>query len=274
MKHFSGITFYSFQAYEPPANWPRLVMFCLSLMAIGFNLIELCCYVIFFGHVCYHDNRIAILVVKQDVVHHRNHTNAVSMVGLLATWIMELGYFSWVVYFLGMNHLEENREMLTILKMAEFVVVPTVQVLTSPHLKRAIFEKMNWFLLGGEILQKMLVCLYNRLIFFIGINGCWGWELITHLDGCTVVKVWLHPGSWSGPQLIGSKQENQQLSWGKPGSACWIREVPLRLIGGPVVTGSNLSFRKVTANFLGQRIKVGLLVSNFRVNSSHNSLRT
>ena len=104
------------------------------------NIIELYCYTIFFGHVYYHDNNVAISVVRHDVVRQRNRTNAISMAGLFATWLMELAYFCWLVYFLSQSSFDEYREALTIVKMAEFVVVPTVQVITSPSLRRYVFN--------------------------------------------------------------------------------------------------------------------------------------
>ena len=138
---YFNLHFYiSYQAHDPAAYWSRQVVLLLSTTGLGLNIIELYCYTIFFGHVYYHDNNVAISVVRHDVVRQRNRTNAISMAGLFATWLMELAYFCWLVYFLSQSSFEEYREALTIVKMAEFVVVPTVQVITSPSLRRYVFN--------------------------------------------------------------------------------------------------------------------------------------
>jgi hypothetical protein len=48
------------------------------------------CYIIFFHYVTYHNNNIAINVLKPSVIKQRNNTNAISMLGLFASWLMEI----------------------------------------------------------------------------------------------------------------------------------------------------------------------------------------
>ena len=111
-----------------------------TFVGVGATITELIFYVIFFCHVIYHDNTIAITVVKRDIVRQRNCTNAISMAGLFATWVMEVSYFCWIIYFLTRSDSEQIREMLTIVKMSEFVVNPIVQILTSPALRKDIWD--------------------------------------------------------------------------------------------------------------------------------------
>ena len=111
-----------------------------SVAAVVVNIAEFICYIIFFCHVIYHDNNIAVMIVKRDVVRQRNRTNAISMAGLFATWVMDASYYCWMILFLTSNDYEQMREMLTIVKMSEFAVVPIVQVLTSPAVRKAIWN--------------------------------------------------------------------------------------------------------------------------------------
>lgn len=113
----------------------------LSLMAVVQITTESFCYIILFSHIFYYDNRVAIRVVKRDVVRQRNRSNVISMAGLFATWLMELAYFIWLALFFKWNYSDHVRELLTIIKMAEFVIIPLVQVVTSPPLKNFVFEE-------------------------------------------------------------------------------------------------------------------------------------
>jgi hypothetical protein len=46
--------------------------------------------VVYFHHVIKHDNTVAIKVLEQSVIKKRNTRNAISMVGQLAGWLMEV----------------------------------------------------------------------------------------------------------------------------------------------------------------------------------------
>ena len=129
-----------FQAYEPPADWAKLFMITLIILGAGFTISELICYIIFFSHVFYHDNMVAVFVVKREVVRQRNHANSISMAGLFATWFMEVAYICWIILLFTSSEFGQIREMLTIVKMSEFVVVPVMQILTSPTLRKSIKE--------------------------------------------------------------------------------------------------------------------------------------
>jgi hypothetical protein len=48
------------------------------------------CYVLFFQYIVNHDNSIAASVLHPAVVKRRNRANAITMVGLMATWLMEI----------------------------------------------------------------------------------------------------------------------------------------------------------------------------------------
>ena len=103
---------------------------------IMYNMIEFCCYIIFFVHVINHDNNIAAAVLQKETIRQRNHSNAITMVGLFITWIMELSYLGWIVVVYSAGFSVKTRELPTILKMFEFSLVPLVQIMTSPPLRK------------------------------------------------------------------------------------------------------------------------------------------
>ena len=102
--------------------------------------IELSCYLTLFQHIYYHDNHVMVTILDAKVITMRNRVNAVTLKGLFATWVMDASYYCWMILFLTSNDYEQMREMLTIVKMSEFAVVPIVQVLTSPAVRKAIWN--------------------------------------------------------------------------------------------------------------------------------------
>ena len=64
--------------------------------------------------------------------------NAISMVGLLSSWILEMHYIflSGIMAFYYQS--QHVREVAAIVKLFEFVLVPLVQILTSAPIRRFI----------------------------------------------------------------------------------------------------------------------------------------
>ena len=83
-----------------------------------------------------HNNNIAANILRREVIKQRNRTNAITMVGLFLTWLMELSYYSLVVILMTLGYDGHSREIATIIKMFEFSLVPLVQIMTSPPLRR------------------------------------------------------------------------------------------------------------------------------------------
>ena len=81
------------------------------------------------------------MIVKKEVVRQRNQNTAISMVGLFATWVLEMAYNIWLALFVWLGYSQQLRELLTIIKMAEFVIMPIIEVLTSPPLRKFVFKK-------------------------------------------------------------------------------------------------------------------------------------
>ena len=112
----------------------------IGVLAVVFNIIELTCYIISFGYLIYHDNTIAISVLTQDVINQRNKRNAITMVGQLVTWIVEILYVVLQFIFALKGNMGEMREIASIIKTLDFFLIPLVQIVTSPPLKRFLLK--------------------------------------------------------------------------------------------------------------------------------------
>ena len=115
-------------------------IFYLSSVGALFPTIELACYIAFFHHTIRHDNTVAIIVIQPEVLKLRNKRNAISMIGLLASWLMEL----WYIIIVGLltaiiKDPVYVRDVSTLIKMLEFVLLPLVQILSSEPIKRFLF---------------------------------------------------------------------------------------------------------------------------------------
>ena len=110
------------------------------LVFIGgvFTLSESLFYVSFFHFLFLHNNNIAASVLHPAVVKHRNRTNAISMLGLFFTWILEIWYLVLVAIWPKQGSV---REVGSLFKMSDFCLIPLVQIITSAPMKKFIHQK-------------------------------------------------------------------------------------------------------------------------------------
>ena len=103
--------------------------------------IELSCYLTLFQHIYYHDNHVMVTILDAKVITMRNRVNAVTLKGLFATWVMEV--FQVVVAGLLSNVIGNrwNRELSAFLRQTEFLLIPLIQIHTSPPIKRLLLSK-------------------------------------------------------------------------------------------------------------------------------------
>lgn len=98
--------------------------------------IELICYIIIFHHLKVHNNEMMSGILDKNVIKKRNFVNAISLTGLFVCWLLELFHLvfaGFVSLFIGNQW---NREVSTFLRQLEFVLVPLIQIGTSPPIKR------------------------------------------------------------------------------------------------------------------------------------------
>ena len=107
---------------------------------IAFNLIELVCYVVFFTTIILHDNTLANAAVKPGEIKQRNRVNAFTMFGQVVTWAMEVSFVMFLFIVLTKQKSANSRELPALVKLAEFSVIPVVQILTSAPLRKFILK--------------------------------------------------------------------------------------------------------------------------------------
>ena len=65
------------------------------------------------------------------------------MMGQLATWLLELSYMLIITVFLSGTRRNRIREIVSVAKLSEFVLIPIIQMYTSPPLRKFILGKSN-----------------------------------------------------------------------------------------------------------------------------------
>ena len=108
----------------------------ISGIAIFLTALEFACYFIFFLHIHHHNNTVAATVLNKTAIKQRNRTNAISMMGLFITWILEVCYITVTGIVVTVYNQEWFREYSALLRDFDFVLIPLVQILTSPPIKQ------------------------------------------------------------------------------------------------------------------------------------------
>jgi hypothetical protein len=104
------------------------------------NVAELLSFVVLFYHVYHHDNSVAISILNPKVIKARNTQNAISLVGQLSTWILETAYVLLLLNFAYLFSISTSRELASFIKLSEFTVIPFVQILCSPPLRKFVMK--------------------------------------------------------------------------------------------------------------------------------------
>ena len=107
------------------------------LFGIAHQVIEISSYVILYQYIASHNNNDHLKqILKQSDIKARNRSTAISLLGLVAGWMMEISYLFAVgilSFFLDRNSV---REITSTLKYFEFYLVPLVQIYSSQPLKQ------------------------------------------------------------------------------------------------------------------------------------------
>ena len=105
------------------------------------TIIELCCYLAYFQYIYNHDNKVAAMVISQTMIRIRNKTNAISMVGQVTSWVMEIWYAVLIVMLSTFYDTDTLREIASLIKDFEFVFIPLVEVQTSSPIIKFLSQK-------------------------------------------------------------------------------------------------------------------------------------
>ena len=76
------------------------------------------------------------VVANYSVVTKRNQANAISMVGQIVSWVMEIWYTMFMGFLPMYFKMETVREVSALLKNFEFVLIPMVEVYTSAPIRK------------------------------------------------------------------------------------------------------------------------------------------
>jgi hypothetical protein len=114
------------------------VLTVISMAGIFFILVEMFCYIILFYYLTEHNKNIAANILQPSVIKHRNKTNAISMLGLFACWLLEVWYMILVGILAIQFEMDELKEVSATLKDFDFVWIPLLQIMTSASLRKEI----------------------------------------------------------------------------------------------------------------------------------------
>ena len=112
----------------------------VSSIGIFLTFIEMLCYIVFFHHIMVHNNSIAATVLQPGVIKQRNKTNAISMLGLFATWFIQMCYILGNGLLISLFDAEWLRDYSAFLKDFKFVWIPWIEIVTSAPIKRFMME--------------------------------------------------------------------------------------------------------------------------------------
>jgi hypothetical protein len=86
---------YKFLKLQKPGTdflsiWKKEISDGVALFGVVVTLVEVYSFVILFHHIYKHNNHVAINILSPSVVQQRNRTNAVTLAGQFAGWVMEV----------------------------------------------------------------------------------------------------------------------------------------------------------------------------------------
>jgi hypothetical protein len=123
--------------YENEKSFKKTILLYFTILGFAHQVIEIASYAILFHYIASHNNNNAMSqILKQSDIKARNRSNAISLLGLVTGWLMEVSY----LFAVGVLHfvLDRNsvREISSTLKYFEFYFIPLVQIYSSKPLKQ------------------------------------------------------------------------------------------------------------------------------------------
>jgi hypothetical protein len=115
----------------------------ISLIGIFFFVIEMICYSIFFASLTNYNNTVASALVNPSVIKFRNKTNAISVIGLFASWVLQISDLLIYGVFATQFKMEWLREVTAVFKGFDFLWIPMIQILTTPPMRKMVFSKLK-----------------------------------------------------------------------------------------------------------------------------------
>ena len=125
-------------SFSDNKEYRKTIYLIYAAIGFSFNLVEISSYIILYHFISVHNNQNVNTILEPSVIRIRNRSNAISLTGLFAGWMMEV----WYVILLGfLTQILDStflREVSTVLKYYEFYLIPLVEIHSSPPIKRFI----------------------------------------------------------------------------------------------------------------------------------------
>ena len=139
----NGVCFNStnrlFQNYVNPSYFSKstkkAILYIYAIIGGVATLTEISFYITIYYYLTSINKKIGGKVLKQSVIKERNQRNAVSFSGQMAGCVLEFSFVFLVGIFNNLYDAELAREITPILKHFTFLLVPLIQILTTPPLK-------------------------------------------------------------------------------------------------------------------------------------------
>ena len=120
----------------------NIVVKVVSIIGGFCTTVELSCYISIFHYIYYHDNKVAVLVIMPNVLRQRNRNNMVGLTGQFFTWLLKIWFIVIAGWLSTVSDKDLMREVAGMAKSVEFLLIPLVQILTTPHLLE-FFQKVH-----------------------------------------------------------------------------------------------------------------------------------
>lgn len=100
------------------------------------------CLVLLFYHLFKHNEFVkSSEILRPEIIKKRNVRNAINLSGQLAGALSEMAYTIIIGIMVASGTFLENRDFFAIFKLSEFFIMPLVETLTSPPLRRFVLRK-------------------------------------------------------------------------------------------------------------------------------------
>jgi hypothetical protein len=130
-----------FQNKSYNIKYENAALLFVGAVTLSLTLAEIACYIKLYIFIYKKDNGGVKSLVKASVIHKRNKTNAITLSGQFAGWIMEIWYIVLIGILNTIFNFELFREVAPFLKDLAFLLIPMVQIMTSEPIKQFKLNK-------------------------------------------------------------------------------------------------------------------------------------
>ncbi len=116
-------------------NYKKIFLAATGIYGGILTLLEIAFYIIIYFYLIIINKNVGAKVLNVSVINERNRKNAITLSGQVATCFIELWYFILIPVLSNFLDIEFLREIAPIIKHFDVLIVPLVQIYTSPPLK-------------------------------------------------------------------------------------------------------------------------------------------